>query len=204
MSSSEKHANNICCKTGKTLKSRYFPRNPTLEGRVCLCGFCLVLWEFFTKCLPSCLESQSFDCKNEYPWIELLVSSSLIFMDPLRNNTPHGFQRLPVAYFSAYGSSIPLPWLQHHLQSQVCKSALAVSTMTFRESIFTELVKWKICIPPASYPEIHCLSQYILSFQNNSRLQRRCKQKEVYWLWYISWFSTSYRYFSTLHEKPAH
>lgn len=108
MSSSEKHANNICCKTGKTLKSRYFPRNPTLEGRVCLCGFCLVLWEFFTKCLPSCLESQSFDCRNEYSWIELLVSSSLIFMDPLRNNTPHGFQRLPVAYFSAYGSSIPL------------------------------------------------------------------------------------------------
>lgn len=90
--------------------------------------------------------------------------------------------------------------LKHHLQSQVYKSTLAVFTMTFRENIFTELVKWKINIPygPLSW---NPLTQYNLSFQNNSRLQRRGKQREVHWLRCVNSFSTSYRYFSILHEN---
>lgn len=62
----------------------------------------------FTKCLPSCLESQSFDCGNEYSWIELLMSFSLIFVHPLRINTQCSFQRLPVPSFSGCRSSIHL------------------------------------------------------------------------------------------------
>lgn len=190
--------------------SPYIFQEETLSWKeefVCV-GFVWFCGVFFTNCLPSRLESQSFNCKNECSWIELLMSSSLIFMHPLRINKQCSFQRLPVPYFSGYRSSI------HECQesflgcSIICSLKFASLLLQSLQWLLgkTSLQIWwsgKYASLMAPYPEIHCLSQYVLSFQNNSRLQRRWKQREVRRFWCVSSFSTSYRYFSILHEKPA-
>lgn len=133
MHSSDKHTNGFCGKLAKTLKPRYFPRNPTLEGRVCLVGV-FVVGAFFTKFLHS-----SFWSFLLQECIRLDRSPNVSFPGlhgSFKNWHPMWSPETDIRYFSGCRPPIHLcnvvPLVAASCGSQVCKTTLAVSNINFQ------------------------------------------------------------------------
>lgn len=109
-----------------------------------------MLWGHFLQSFFT-VPFEVFYCRNAYVWIDLLMSPSLVFMDLLRTDTRCGLQRLTSAISLAvdhpYTCVTWYPWLQHHVEVKFARLLLQSLILTFRENIFTVLVKWNICIP---------------------------------------------------------
>lgn len=196
----------------KNTRVQVFPRKKPHTGGKGLFGVWLVGWLgccfFLQSFFPLTLEVEVFYCRNEYFWIDLLMSSSLIFMDPLRIDTQCGLQRLPSAISLAidhpYTCATHLPW--QHLEVSSLQDYSHSLYINFQGKHLYRAGKMENMHPFRPHIlTVHCHSlKYIPSSQNNSRLQKRIKtgQGGILTLMYLFFFHLPHS--STLHDKPAH